>query len=140
MSEEGINKLLKADNGIKFLYKDFPILGPMSVEASKASFAAAKQGKFQAYHDALMSKKDHVSDDMLFQTAKEVGLDIDKLKKDMAGDDIAKEIEANLKLGNDVGVRGTPMFVVGDNVYPGALQYEQFKKAVDDARASAKKP
>jgi protein-disulfide isomerase len=139
MSEESIRKILKDDKGVKFLYKDFPILGPMSVTAAKAAFAAAKQGKYVKFHDALIDKKDHLSEDMIYQTAKDSGLDVEKLKKDMADDGIAKLIDANLKLGNDIGVRGTPMFIIGNQIYPGALQYDQMKKAVDDARAANKK-
>jgi len=137
MSEEGIQKLLKEDKNVKFLYKDFPILGPMSTVAAKAALASARQGKYVKFHDALMAKKEHLTEDMIYQIAKESGLDVEKLKKDMADDAIAKIVEANLKLGSDIGVRGTPMFVIGEQVYPGALQADQLKKAVDDAHAAA---
>lgn len=138
MSEESIQKLLKEDKNIKFVYKDFPILGPASVEAAKAGLASVKQGKFQVFHDAMMTKKDHVTGDMIYQVAKEVGIDVDKLKKDMADKSISDIINTNLQLGQDIGVRGTPMFIVNDNVFPGALQYEQLKQAVSDARAGKK--
>jgi protein-disulfide isomerase len=139
MSEEAILKVLKDDGKVKFYYKEFPILGPMSVTATKAALAAVKQNKYVKFHDALIGKKDHLTEDMIYDTAKEVGLDVDKLKKDMASDEVSKIIDVNLKLGNDVGVRGTPMFIIGNQIYPGALQYDQIKKAVDDARAAAKK-
>jgi protein-disulfide isomerase len=140
MSEEATEKLLKTDKNVKFVYKDFPILGPMSTQASKAALASIRQDKFVAFHDALMNRKEHLSDDIIYQTAKQVGIDVDRLKKDMGDDAIAKQIEANLKLGSDIGVRGTPMFIVGEQVYPGALQYDQIKKAVDDVRTGSKKP
>lgn len=139
MSEESIQKVLKEDGHVRFLYKEFPILGPMSVTATKASLASVRQNKYVKFHDALIAKKDHLTEDMIYQTAKDVGLDVDKLKKDMADETTAKMVDANLKLGSDVGVRGTPMFIIGNQIYPGALQYEQMKKAVDDARAAAKK-
>jgi len=139
MSEEGIEKILKDDKNVKFVYKDFPILGPMSVTAAKAALASARQNKYVKFHDALMAKKDHLTEDMIYQIAKDVGLDVDKLKKDMSDDATAKIVQDNLTLGNDVGVRGTPMFIIGEQVYPGALQPEQLKKAVDDARAATKK-
>jgi protein-disulfide isomerase len=140
MSEEAVERLLKEDKNVKFIYKDFPILGAASVEAAKASLASMKQGKFQAFHDALMGKKDHLGSDLIYQTAKDVGLDVDKLKKDMAEAPINDTINANLKLGQDIGVRGTPMFIINDNVFPGALQYDQMKQAVADARTADKKP
>lgn len=139
MSEESIQKLLKEDKNIKFIYKDFPILGQVSGEAAKASLASVKQGKFQAFHDALMAKKDHLSSDLITQTAKDAGVDVEKMKKDMEDQSISEIITANLKLGQDIGVRGTPMFIIGDNIYPGALKYEEMKQAVADARNGAKK-
>jgi protein-disulfide isomerase len=138
MSQNAMERLLKDDKNLRVVYKDFPILGPLSVTASKASFASIKQGKFQKFHDALMDKKDHLNEDTLYQTAKEVGLDVDQLKKDMADASIQKQIDDNLKLGNDTGVRGTPMFIINNEVYPGALDYDQLKKAIDNARAANK--
>jgi protein-disulfide isomerase len=139
MSQDAVEKLLKDDKNVKFIYKEFPILGPASGEAAKAALASVKQGKFLAYHDALMEKKDHLNADMIYQVAKDVGIDVDKLKKDMNDNSVTDEITADLKLGQDIGVRGTPMFIVGDSIYPGAMQYDQLKKAVEDARSSEKK-
>ena len=64
---------------------------------------------------------------------------MDRLKKDMAEEAIARQVKGNVDLGEDIGVRGTPMFIIGEQAYPGALQYEQLKKAVEQARAPAKK-
>ncbi|MFY9288260.1 MAG: DsbA family protein [Alphaproteobacteria bacterium] len=139
LSEEAIEKLIKEDKNVKVIYKEFPILGPMSVTISKAALASVKQGKYQKFHDALMKKKDKLSEDGLYQVAKENGIDVEKLKKDMGTDEMNALIASNIKLGSEVGVRGTPMFIINEQVYPGALQYEQLKQAVDDARAAAKK-
>jgi protein-disulfide isomerase len=138
MSEEAVEKLLKDEKDVRFVYKDFPILGPVSTIAAKASLASVRQGKYVKFHDALMNKKDHLNEEMVYQVAKEVGIDVVKLKKDMSDEAITKIIQANVALGADIGVRGTPMFIIGDKVYPGALQYEQLKKAVDDALAVKK--
>ena len=142
MSEESVEKLMKEDKNIKFIYKNFPILGPISAEAAKASQASYKQGvaKFQAFHNALMAKKDHLTtSEPIYQMAKEAGLDVEKLKKDMDDSTVTESISANLKLGQEIGARGTPMFIVGDNIFPGALQYDQLKQAVTDARTPPKK-
>jgi len=139
MSEDAIEKLIKEDKNVKFIFKDFPILGPASAEAAKASLASVKQGKFQAFHDTLMGKKDHLTSDMIYQVAKEVGLNVDQLKKDMTDASVTDALNGNLKLGQDIGARGTPMFIINDNVFPGALQYDQLKQAVSDARAADKK-
>jgi len=138
MSEEATEKLIREDKNLKFVFKDFPILGPASAEAAKASLASVKQGKFQAFHDALMNKKDHLTSDLIYQTAKDAGLDVDKLKKDMNDSSVTDEINATLKLGQDIGARGTPMFIIGDTIVPGAMQYEQLKQAISDARSGKK--
>ncbi len=140
MSEDAVEKLLKEDKNIKFIYKEFPILGPVSAEASKAALASVKQGKFQALHAALMNKKEHLTSEMIYQIAKDAGLDVEKLKKDMAENALNDALNTNLKLGQDIGVRGTPMFIVNENIYPGAIQYDQLKKAVADVRSETKKP
>ena len=139
MTEEAVRKLLTEDKNVKFVYKEYPILGPNSVQASKASLASVRQGKFAKFHDALMTTKDHLTDDVIFKVAKSNGLDAEKLKKDMTDESIDKMIKANQALGNEIGAHGTPTFVIGDQVYPGALPYESLKKSVDELRASAKK-
>ena len=98
-AEDGIEKLLKDDKKVKFVYKEFPILGPQSVVAAKAALAANKQGKYVAMHNALMNLKNPLSDDLIYSTAKSSGLDVDKLKKDMNDPAIAKMIDDSTKLG-----------------------------------------
>lgn len=139
MSAPTVAKLLKEDKNVRFIYKEYPILGPVSTEASKAAFASIKQGKYVKFHDALMSRPGHIASDDIYRVAKEVGIDVEKLKKDMADESVTKLVDASLALGGEVGVRGTPMFIIGEQTFPGAMQYEQIKKAVDDARAAAKK-
>ena len=139
MAQETVAKILSEDKNVKLVYKEFPILGPSSVQVSKAALASVRQGKFFKFHEALMTAKEHLSEDMVMKTAKDVGLDIDKLKKDMADEKIEKIIKDNQEVGKDIGARGTPTFVIGEQVYPGLIPYEQMKKAIEDARKSKKK-
>lgn len=140
MSEPFVEKLLKEDGNIRFIYKDFPVLGPASTSAAKMALAVARQGtdKYIKYHDALLAKQEHLNDDIILQTVKDIGADAEQAKKDAASDAIAKQVQTNLDLGVDIGVRGTPMFIIGDKTFPGALQYEQLKKAVEEARNGKK--
>ena len=138
MSEEGVTKLLNTDKNVKFIYKEFPILGPVSRQASLAAIASVRQGKYDKFHDSLMSKKEHLSDDIIFNIAKDVGLDVEKLKKDMTDKDIIRIVDESLALGTEVGVRGTPMFIIGDKTHPGAMQYDELKKSIDEVRAAKK--
>lgn len=136
---DNIMKLLAEDKNVKFVFKEFPILGPNSMVTSKAALASVKQGKYPKFHEALMRTKEQLSEDVVMRVAKTVGLDTDKLKKDMADESIEKMIKANLALGGEIGARGTPSFVIGDQVYPGAMQFDHMKKAIEDARKGAKK-
>lgn len=136
MTEASVQELLRDNKDVKFIYKDFPILGPMSTTAAKVALASRRQGnaKYIKFHDALMNVKEHLNEDIIYKVASEVGLDVEKLKKDAADDEIAKITKANVDLGTEIGVRGTPMFIINDKVYPGALQPDQLKKAVEEAK------
>jgi protein-disulfide isomerase len=142
MSEPFIEKILKEDKNVRFVYKDFPVLGPASMTAARVALAVFKIGgveKYVKFHDELLAKKEHLNDDIIYDTAKAIGLDTDKLKKEAESEATQKQVQTNLDLGTDIGVRGTPMFIIGSQVYPGALQYDQLKKAIDEARSAKSK-
>lgn len=139
LAQESVEKILSEDKNVKFIYKEYPILGANSVEAAKASVASMKQGKFLAFHDALMSVKDHLSDDIIFKVAKDTGLDVERLKKDMADKSVETLIKDDLSLGKDIGANGTPTFIIGDQLFPGAVPYDNMKKAIEDTRKRQKK-
>ncbi len=139
MAHETLKKYLAADKNAKVIYRQFPILGPASQFAAKASLASARQKKFTQFHDALLTTKERLDEDVVFKIASKVGLDVEKLKKDMEDPAIQKEIDDTIALGSDVGAQGTPSYVIGDKLYPGALPLEQMKKAVEDVRKAAKK-
>lgn len=142
MVQESVEKVLKEDKNIRFVYKEFPVLGPMSQQASKAALASLKQdkGKYTAFHNALMKKQGHFTkDEDILEVAKSVGLNADKLKKDMQDESVNKQVQASLDLGSEIGARGTPMFIVGEQAYPGAMDESQLKEAVQKAREAAKK-
>jgi len=142
LSAPFIERILKEDKGVRFVYKEFPVLGEVSTLASKTALAAFRQGldKYVKFHDALMNKKEHLNEEMIYQIAKDAGLNVEKLKKDAADDETKKQIQANIDLGTEVGVRGTPMFIIGDKIFPGAIQqYEDMKNAVNEARAAGHK-
>jgi protein-disulfide isomerase len=127
-------KLLDENKNVRFVYKEFPVLGAASVTAAKASLASVKQGKFAEFHDALMTEKGHFAEDTVDKIAKKVGLDVEKLHKDMADSGIQKTIDANIALGRDIGANGTPTFVIGDKIIPGAISFEELKQTVESAK------
>lgn len=133
-NEPEIQKLLKDDGRVKLVLKEFPILGPISLVASKAALASVKQGKYEQFHEALLAHKGHYDKPALVDDiAKSVGLDLDKLHKDMDAPEIQAEIDKNLDLGRALDISGTPGFVIGDQIIGGASTVDELKKYVADA-------
>lgn len=139
MAQENVLKLLNDDKNVRILYKEYPILGPVSTFAAKAALASVEQGKYIKFHEALMSVKDRLTEESVLSTAKSVGLDVEKLKKTMESEKIEKIIKDNQDLAAEIGARGTPAFIIGDKLYPGVLSVEQMKETIAEARKSAKK-
>jgi protein-disulfide isomerase len=133
-NEPELQKLLKQDTRIKLVLKEFPILGPISVTAAKAALASVKQGKYVQFHEALLSHKGHYDKASLVDDiAKSVGLDLDRLHKDMESSEIAAEISKNIDLGKALNITGTPGFIIGDQIVPGAANMDELKKYVANA-------
>ncbi|MFV3128634.1 DsbA family protein [Niveispirillum sp. KHB5.9] len=126
---------VKGDGKVRIVYKEFPILAPSSKEAAKAALAANKQGKYEAFHTALMTHEGRLDSDAIRATAKEVGLDLKKLEQDMGDPAIEAEIKANMELARKLNIRGTPGFVIGDTVVPGAIETDQFIALFNATRA-----
>src|SRR5438067_10186060 len=132
--EPSLEALLSEDRQLRLVYKEFPVLGPESVTASKAALAARKQGKYDAFHRALMVLKGQINDTAVFKTAESVGLDVDRLKRDMAAPEITRALKANTELADALDIRGTPGFVVGNEIVPGAIDLASLKQLIATAR------
>lgn len=104
--------LIKKDTNLRVVYKEFPIFGKTSELASKAALAAAMQGKYTAMQDALLQLNKPLDEKMVMDTAKSVGLNLDKLKVDMDSKAVADELDANRKLAEKMHLMGTPAIVV----------------------------
>ena len=127
--------LVEQDADVRVVFKELPILAPSSVTAARAALAASAQGLYVDYHNALMEHRGGLSDDTIFSLAEQVGLDVDRLRADMEDPAIDRAIADNLALARALGVRGTPAFVVGETVIPGAVGLDDLRQAVDDARS-----
>ncbi|KAB2849365.1 MAG: DsbA family protein [Hyphomicrobiaceae bacterium] len=115
-----VAKLIEGDKKVKFVFKELPIFGKDSEAAARVALAASKQGKYFELHRALLEYKGKVDEARSLELAKKLGLDIEKLKKDMAAADISKEIIETRQLAEKLGIQGTPHFFVADKVIPGA--------------------
>ena len=130
-----LQAILKKDPGIRFVYKEFPILGPQSVFASRAAIAARAQGRYAAFHDALMNAKGTLDEATVLQIAAEVGLDTRRLRSDMMAPVVTGVIERNYALARALDINGTPGFVIGDRIIAGAMEIQAIEQAVASARA-----
>jgi protein-disulfide isomerase len=132
--EPALEQLRKDDRQLRFVYKEFPILGPDSVTASRAALAARKQNKYLQLHDALMAARGHLDEATVLQIAGDAGLNVERLKADMSSPDIDGVISRNMELAHVLNINGTPGFLVGDQLVPGAVDLDTLKKLVADAR------
>jgi protein-disulfide isomerase len=133
-----IVQLLGEDKQIRFVYKEFPILGKDSTYAGRAALAAFRQGigKYESFHNALMALKGQLSEETVLKTASSVGLDVDQLKGDMGRGEIDDALKRTNALARALDIRGTPAFVIGDKLLPGAVDVATLKKSVAEARKS----
>jgi protein-disulfide isomerase len=126
--------LLQEDRKLRIVFKELPVLGEDSVRAARAALAAERQGRYTPFHFALMTSED-LSPDAIRQLAAEVGLDPDRLEQDMNAPEIQAAIDANYRLAQELGIEGTPAFVIGDELIPGAVDKGRLEALIADARA-----
>lgn len=102
--------------------------------AAQAALASQQQGKYREMHLALMGHRGTLTDDVVFDLARQVGLDVDRLRRDMQSPEVAAELSRNMELAQALGIRGTPAFVVGDRVIPGAVGADMLQQLIAQAR------
>ncbi len=130
-----VQRLLREDGKLKIVYRDLPVLGPASDEAAMASLSAARQGRYLAFHDAMITGS-RPSHERTIAVVRQARLNEGQTARDMAAPAIRAEVRKNLDLARALGVTGTPTYVVGDRILSGAVGYEELKKAIAEARAA----
>ncbi len=137
--EPELRQVVLDDGKIRLVWKDWPILGPMSVTASRMALASRYQDKFIQAHDALIAINSKLTEARIREALSGAGVDIDRLNRDLAGR--ADAIDTTLKRNNDQAMafdfRGTPSFIVGKFRVPGVLTVAQFGQVIADARKAA---
>lgn len=139
-----IEGLIKNNPDVKIVFKEFPIRGPISEIASRAALAAKDQGKYFEFHKALMNpKQEPLTEEAIYQAAKSVGIDVDKLKTAMKSGTVEQQVKANYKLAQQLGLLGTPaLFIAKSDVsktspataivfIPGQADATQMNQAID---------
>jgi protein-disulfide isomerase len=134
---ETVRNVIKSDGNIRFVFKEFPVLGPESMFAARAAIAAFKLApdKYPALHDRIMALSARaIGEETVMAEVKAVGLDPKAVREKMRDPAILKEIERTQELAEALRIRGTPSFVIGDTLIPGATDEESLKNAVAAAR------
>ncbi len=128
-------RITKQDPKLRVVYKEFPVLGPDSFRAAQAALAARNQGYYLAFHDALMGAEGPLTDDAITTVARSVGLDTNRLKKDMETPNVLNVLDNNHRLAKALRIDGTPTLIVGDEIARGAVPLEQLTAMIARARA-----
>ena len=127
-------ELLKEDPKMRLVLKEYPILGPSSVTASKAALAARKQGKYSEVHLALLSHKGALSDATVMDIVGKTGVDMKKLQSDMNDPAITDILVKNHNLADELSIDGTPSLIIGDAFVPGAIPKDKLVELIAAAR------
>jgi len=131
-------ELLKDDPKLKIILKEFPVLGPGSVEAAKVAVAVRMQDKtgkkYLDFHQKLLGGRGQADKARAMAVAKEVGMDMKRIDADLASDEVKVSLEESLKLAETLGLNGTPSYIVGTDVVIGAVGLDQLRTKVSTAR------
>ena len=128
--------LLKTDPKLRVVLKEFPVLGPGSVEAARVAVAVRMQApqKYLAFHTKLLGERGRADGARALAVAQELGLDMDRLRKDMKSPEVDKTLKQDFKLAEDLGLNGTPSYVIGNNVIVGAIGLKGLEEQINTAR------
>ena len=132
-------ELLKTDGKLRFVLKEFPVLGDGSVQAAQVAAAARMQDKsggkkYLEFHQKLLGGRGEADKARALAVAKETGFDIARIEKDMTSEEVKAQIEESFKLAEALGLNGTPSYVVGREVLVGAVGLNTLKEKVNTAR------
>jgi protein-disulfide isomerase len=128
--------MAKHGNEVTLVYKHFPLvqIHPQAIPAAQAAWAAQQQGKFWEYHDALFAQQNRLGEELYLELAESLNLDLEKFKGDRqkANPEIIKDIQ----IGQKLGIRGTPFFIMNGQTFSGALSLEQFEQILAQVQSS----
>jgi protein-disulfide isomerase len=126
--------LIEKDKNLRVVMKEFPIFGGDSDYAAQAALAANKQGKYWELHTALLGHEGKVTKEIVDETAKAHGLDMDKLKADMESPEVLKILADNRALAQALAINGTPAFIIDDQITPGYLPAGDLLASIEEVR------
>jgi protein-disulfide isomerase len=135
---DDMNALLKSDRNLKVILKEFPVLGPGSLEAAKVATAVRIQDKtgkkYLDFHQRLMGGRGQADKARALAAAKDAGFDVAKIEKDLESEEVKASLQESFKLAQALGLNGTPSYVIGDKVIIGAVGLEALQEGINTAR------
>ena len=132
-----VRDLLETDRQLRIVWKEFPILGPVSRFAARAAMASENQGRYLEFHVAVMGSRGKLTEDRVMTLAGSVGLDVQRLRRDMDDPAIEEYLDETIRLAQVLGIRGTPAFVIGDTLVPGVVGDARLKELIAKARSGS---
>jgi protein-disulfide isomerase len=129
-----VQETLSKDKNINFVFVEYPILSQQSYTTAIAALASKKQGLYNEFHSSLMSLRGRIGENEIFNSAKKIGLDIEKLKIEMNNPEIKNQLLKNREIAKLLGLNGTPAFIIGDIIYPGAIDKDKLNKLIKNFR------
>ncbi len=133
-----VEALLERDKNVRLVYREWPILGEGSVFAARAALASREQGKYEEFHWAMMGMQGRAEEASVLRIAQQVGLDLSRLRRDMESEEIDEHIATSARLTGELGISGTPGFVIGDNIVAGVIEADQMIRIVEETRISSR--
>jgi protein-disulfide isomerase len=131
-------ELIKTDPNLKVVLKEFPVLGPGSLEAAQVAVAARMQDetgqKYLDFHQRLLGGRGPADKSHALAAAKQAGFDLARIEKDIASDEVSETIKENMKIADAIGLSGTPSYIIGSSVVIGAQGFDVLKEKVEAAR------
>lgn len=129
-----VQKLISSDPGLRVVYREWPVFGEGSEFAARASLASLDQGKYWQFHSALMTMKGRAVEATVIRTARDIGLDEARLRKDMQARHVTEHIELSSAMAEHMGLMGTPTFIAGDEGVFGELSLKEMRALIARAR------
>ncbi len=129
-----IRALLDSDPNVRVVFKEFPVLSEESYEAALVGMAMQRQGLYMQFHEKLLVRQDRITKDIALDVARELGADMARLEQDLADPQLANNVRDTHMLADELGIRATPAYVVGDRVLVGLAPLAELQEQVKAVR------
>jgi protein-disulfide isomerase len=133
-------QILENDKDIKIIFKELPVLGENSVELAKASLAVniLAPDKYFKFHSAILSHNGNKTKEFIESKVKDLGINIENFNKTKDSEEIKKVLESNFRLAREIGLTGSPAYIIGDDLILGSVPYTELKVKIDEQRNRTK--